>query len=148
MTFSNKLGWFWKEPLVSTRRFDQYALIVFWRKTIRRRSEHTDRNNELKPTVLFRTTQLIRDSHYMVLLQTFLYRISTMQSFKSNFQITILKKFFFLPVCCALCFVFTEVFCVLFVLKQHHTPPWGQSSYGKRYIGRIDLFAEAREIQL
>ena len=26
-----ELGWFWKEPLVSTRRFDQYALIVFWR---------------------------------------------------------------------------------------------------------------------
>ena len=25
----NELGWFWKEPLVSTRRFDQYALIVF-----------------------------------------------------------------------------------------------------------------------
>ena len=26
------LGWFWKEPFVSTRSFDQYALIVFWRK--------------------------------------------------------------------------------------------------------------------
>ena len=31
MTISNELGWFWKEPLVSTQRFDQYALIVFWR---------------------------------------------------------------------------------------------------------------------
>ena len=28
----NELGWFWKELLVSTRCFDQYALIVFWRK--------------------------------------------------------------------------------------------------------------------
>ena len=49
----------------------------------RRRSEHTDRNVKLKPTVLFRTTQLIRDRHYMVLPQTFPWRISTMQSFKS-----------------------------------------------------------------
>ena len=28
------MGWFWKEPLVSTRRSDPYALITFWRKTI------------------------------------------------------------------------------------------------------------------
>ena len=34
MTISNELGWFWKEPLVSTWRFDQYALIVFWRKSL------------------------------------------------------------------------------------------------------------------
>ena len=32
MTISNELGWFFEEQLVSTRRFDQYALIVFWRK--------------------------------------------------------------------------------------------------------------------
>ena len=32
MTISIELGWFWKEPLVSTPRLDQYALIVFWRK--------------------------------------------------------------------------------------------------------------------
>ena len=34
MTISNELGWFWKESLVSTRRFDQYALIVFWRANL------------------------------------------------------------------------------------------------------------------
>ena len=34
MTISNELGWFWNQPLVSTRRFDQYALIVFWRKAL------------------------------------------------------------------------------------------------------------------
>ena len=44
----------------------------------RRQNEvHTDQNVKLKPTVLFRTTL----THYMVLLQTLLYRISTMQSF-------------------------------------------------------------------
>ena len=32
MAISNELGWFWKEPLVSTQRFDQYALSVFLRK--------------------------------------------------------------------------------------------------------------------
>ena len=38
----------------------------------RRRSEHTDRNVELNPTVLFRTTaQLIRDSLYMCYCKTF-----------------------------------------------------------------------------
>ena len=28
----NEVGWLWKEPLVSTRHFIQYALIIFWRK--------------------------------------------------------------------------------------------------------------------
>ena len=46
-------------------------------------SEHTDRNAELKPTVLFRTTPTHQRITYTVLPQTFQYRISTMLSFKS-----------------------------------------------------------------
>ena len=37
MTISNELGWFWKKPLVSTRHFDQYVLIIFWRKKRKRK---------------------------------------------------------------------------------------------------------------
>ena len=48
----------------------------------RRRSEHLDRNVEFKQTVLFRTTP----THLEITIpQTFPHRISTMQSFKSNF---------------------------------------------------------------
>ena len=72
----NELGWFWKEPLVSTRHFDQYALIVFCflQKTIRaywlKRWVETNGSFQNHP-------DSSRDYYYMVLPQTFLYRIST-----------------------------------------------------------------------
>ena len=92
----------------------------------RRRSEHTDRNVELKLTVLFRTTpNSFRDSHYMVLPQTFLYRISTMQSLKSY-----LIYIWF----CGKHHVYTYLFIILFyffwqnnIITIRGRPGWGKS---------------------
>ena len=55
------------------------SIVIF----LQEQSENTDRNIELKPTVLFPNS--FRNYYYMVLPQTFttIHCISTMQSFKS-----------------------------------------------------------------
>ena len=66
----------------------------------RRRSEHTDRNVELKPRFFSEPPKLIRDSHYMVLPQTFLYSwmagfekmVTALQRKTNHFHLNISKQ--------------------------------------------------------
>ena len=70
-----------------------YASLFLFRQYWQKRSEHTDRNVELKRTVVLRTTPThLEISHYMVLPQIFPYHISIMQSFKSYLNVDSYRK--------------------------------------------------------
>ena len=71
--------------------------LMSWSGSERRRSPEDDQSILIETSswnqrFFSEPPQLIRDSHNMVLPQTFIYRISTMQSFKSYLSLTMLHQ--------------------------------------------------------